>query len=209
MWICSTGIYFNRIVHICAHRRVCSYCLAHTYFASTHTHARTHTHTHIHTHAHTYTRTHTHARILAHKCSSIYIQTVFLFACVMYCKGGKLYSTRVVPLYVCYVFLFFSLCIDFFVCVYVFFFVEYFLYVFCAFVFVLHVFLFFYVKWSSFWWNKINICIIVPSQPPWHRLTVYHIYRHFCTRHLKQLFLRYDCSSRLFLGVSSIVTYFF
>ena len=87
-----------------------------------HTHARTHTDTHAHTytHTHTHTRTRAHARthasththtytqvnmfILTNKRSSIYIQTVFSLACLLYCKGGNLYCTRVVPLYLFYVF---------------------------------------------------------------------------------------------------------
>ena len=123
MWIRSTGIYFNRIVHICAHRWVCSYMYIVLHIlqsqARTQTHPHTHGHTHtytydVRTHAHAHTHTHVNMFILTNKRSSIYIQTVFFLACFLYCKGDNLYCTRVVPLYLFFVFLFFSVFYGFF-----------------------------------------------------------------------------------------------
>ena len=72
------------------------------------THTHTHTHTYTHTNTHMQTRKHVHT----HK-QTIYIQTVFFLACFLYCKGGNLYCTRVLPLYLFNVFFFY---VDFFSC---------------------------------------------------------------------------------------------
>ena len=66
-----------------------------------HRHVRTHVHTHTHARAHS---THVNMFIITNKRSSLYIQTVFSLACLLYCKGGNLYCTRVLPLYLFNVF---------------------------------------------------------------------------------------------------------
>ena len=124
-------------VHICI--------LSCTYFN------RKHTHIHVRTYAHTHTHTHVNMFILTNKRSSIYIQTVFFFACFLCCKGGNLYCTRAVPLYLVFVFLSFSFFLCFFctgvwfICLSVFC-VEYCVYMYCTFVVELHLFTFFFVK---------------------------------------------------------------
>ena len=115
MWI-YIGIYVNLIVRVCAHRLVCSYMYIVLHILQSqaskhaHRHVRTHVHTHTHARAHS---THVNMFIITNKRSSLYIQTVFSLACLLYCKGGNLYSTRVLPLYLFNVFFFY---VDFFSC---------------------------------------------------------------------------------------------